>query len=303
MKSENLDPSPVKSENSDPSPVKFPGSTYPHPSPMSCPLASALNREPSSGLLIVSVAEAEALRWAAEYAVQCNWKQVEWETDAKEVEKVVCSREDPTCWYAYNSICSIRKCFIDQSWYLSWKNRKLNAVADAVAKLSLSVNGVFVFDEFSFHSVPRCILDVLLAEQAFAAVNSSFGVSFCAIADHFPRELLELIFKRLPLIDTVRVRAVCHSWNLAMTSCPVPGTVWLLFRRDDIQLPPRSSQWPIVSRLILSSDPSRNKDYTVIVMHWDYREGLRISFYKRGEVNTWTVNSTCRLENFCEEDM
>ncbi|KAF3449317.1 hypothetical protein FNV43_RR10045 [Rhamnella rubrinervis] len=83
------------------------------------------------------VAEAEALCWVAEYAEQCKWRRVEWETDAKEVEKA---------------------------------SRKMNAAADAVAKLSLLVNGALVFDEFSLHLVPRCILDILLAEQADAAL-------------------------------------------------------------------------------------------------------------------------------------
>ncbi|KAF3434351.1 hypothetical protein FNV43_RR25454 [Rhamnella rubrinervis] len=43
------------------------------------------------------VAEVEVLRWAVEYAEQCAWRRVEWETDAKEVEAAVNSKEDPTC--------------------------------------------------------------------------------------------------------------------------------------------------------------------------------------------------------------
>ncbi|KAF3434402.1 hypothetical protein FNV43_RR25505 [Rhamnella rubrinervis] len=62
------------------------------------------------------VAEVEALRWAAEYADQCARRRVEWETDTKEVEEAVFTKEDPTCWYAYYSICSIRKCFDNHGW-------------------------------------------------------------------------------------------------------------------------------------------------------------------------------------------
>ncbi|KAF3449307.1 hypothetical protein FNV43_RR10035 [Rhamnella rubrinervis] len=82
------------------------------------------------------VAEAEALLWASEYAKRGNWSRVEWETDSKEVEKAGRSEKEPTCWYAFHSICNICRYFVDPGWSLNWKSRRSNAVADAVAKMS-----------------------------------------------------------------------------------------------------------------------------------------------------------------------
>ncbi|KAF3450212.1 hypothetical protein FNV43_RR06292 [Rhamnella rubrinervis] len=85
-------------------------------------------------------AEVEALGWAIEYADQCGWRRVEWETDAKE------------------------------EWKVNWRSRRCNMVANAGAMLSLSTEWPFVFDEFNVNLIPPCILNSLLAEQAVAAV-------------------------------------------------------------------------------------------------------------------------------------
>ncbi|KAF3457569.1 hypothetical protein FNV43_RR02227 [Rhamnella rubrinervis] len=94
-----------------------------------------------------------------------------------------------------------------------------------------------------------------------------------------PKELLQLIFKRLALIiDTVRVRAVCHSWNLAMRSCPVPGA----------EMTSNFHHAALNGRLSADSSCLRTlvaTKITDIVMNWDHREGLRISFYKPGDGN------------------
>ncbi|KAF3434252.1 hypothetical protein FNV43_RR25355 [Rhamnella rubrinervis] len=111
------------------------------------------------------VAEVEALRWAVEYAEQCDWRKVEWETDAKEVEAAVNSKEDPIGWYAYYSICCIRNCFEIKHWEVRWRRRSNNLAADAASKLALSSDRAFIFDEFSLGLIPYCILDVLIAEQ------------------------------------------------------------------------------------------------------------------------------------------
>ncbi|KAF3457593.1 hypothetical protein FNV43_RR02251 [Rhamnella rubrinervis] len=71
-------------------------------------------------------------------AAHCGWRDVEWEADAKEVEKVVSAKDEPSCWYVYVTICSIRECFGNQGWKVIRKSRSYNLVADAVAKLSLS---------------------------------------------------------------------------------------------------------------------------------------------------------------------
>ncbi|KAF3443574.1 hypothetical protein FNV43_RR13261 [Rhamnella rubrinervis] len=49
----------------------------------------------------------EALRWAVEYAEQCAWRWVEWETDAKEVKAAVNSKEDPHAGLIPSSILDI----------------------------------------------------------------------------------------------------------------------------------------------------------------------------------------------------
>ncbi|KAF3455532.1 hypothetical protein FNV43_RR00163 [Rhamnella rubrinervis] len=114
-------------------------------------------------------AEVDALRWASEYTEQCNWRRIEWETDAKEVERAICSEEEPTCWYAYHSICNIHNRFQNKEWMIKWRNRSCSGVADAVAKMSLSTTSILVYDEFSLHLISPCIMDLLLAEQASAA--------------------------------------------------------------------------------------------------------------------------------------
>ncbi|KAF3451215.1 hypothetical protein FNV43_RR07308 [Rhamnella rubrinervis] len=102
-------------------------------------------------------AEVEALGWAMEYANQCGWRRVGWETDAKEVERAVNAREDPSCWYSYYSMCNIRKCIAMQDWKVIWRSRRCNSVADAAAKLSLSTERPFVFDEFTFKNTDNCL--------------------------------------------------------------------------------------------------------------------------------------------------
>ncbi|KAF3457990.1 hypothetical protein FNV43_RR02652 [Rhamnella rubrinervis] len=114
------------------------------------------------------VAEVEALCWAADYVETCAWRMIEWETDAKDVETAVKAKEDPSNWYAYYPICSIRSCFERQGWRVTWKNRRSNLVADAVAKMSLSRNCAFVFYEYSLEAMPPCILNLIYAEQANA---------------------------------------------------------------------------------------------------------------------------------------
>ncbi|KAF3456056.1 hypothetical protein FNV43_RR00699 [Rhamnella rubrinervis] len=103
------------------------------------------------------------------YAEQCGWRRVEWERDAKQVEKAVTSKDDPTSWYAYYPIYNIWKCFDRQGWEVKWR-RSNNMVVDPVAKLSLYINRAVVFDEFSLDLISPCILDIVFVEQAAAVL-------------------------------------------------------------------------------------------------------------------------------------
>ncbi|KAF3445032.1 hypothetical protein FNV43_RR14725 [Rhamnella rubrinervis] len=124
---------------------------------------------PQQGFIKVNV-DAAFDEGQAAVAMVCAWRWVEWETDAKEVKAAVNSKEDPTCWYAYHSVCSIQKSFERQDWEVKWKSRNNNLAADAAAKLALSTNCVFTFDEFSLGLIPSSILDIITAEQAAALV-------------------------------------------------------------------------------------------------------------------------------------
>ncbi|KAF3438891.1 hypothetical protein FNV43_RR17166 [Rhamnella rubrinervis] len=93
-----------------------------------------------------------------------SWKDVEWETDAKDVEKAISAKDDPLCWYAYHSICSIRECFVNRGQ----ARKRKQPYAMPQRKSGLLLGRDLVFYEFSLGSIPPCILDVLLAEQAAA---------------------------------------------------------------------------------------------------------------------------------------
>ncbi|KAF3444317.1 hypothetical protein FNV43_RR14007 [Rhamnella rubrinervis] len=115
-------------------------------------------------------AEMEALSWAITYADNCGWRQVEWESDAKEVFQAITSNEDSAGWYSYHALCNIRNCFFKHGWRVSWKARIVNGLADMVAKFSLSNSCVFAVDEFSLWELPFCFLDVIMTEQAFVTL-------------------------------------------------------------------------------------------------------------------------------------
>ncbi|KAF3447931.1 hypothetical protein FNV43_RR08638 [Rhamnella rubrinervis] len=139
------------------------------------------------------VAEVEALRWAPEYAERCNYSRIEWEIDAKEVKKAVGSKEEPTCWYAYYSIRSIQRSFATQGWKLNWRSKNCNGVADAAAKLSLSLKTTFVFDEFALHLIPLCIMDLILAKQTDAALGLIINDSTVKIGRGTSQEFVGLM--------------------------------------------------------------------------------------------------------------
>ncbi|KAF3457001.1 hypothetical protein FNV43_RR01658 [Rhamnella rubrinervis] len=72
----------------------------------------------------------KALWWAMEYMDQCGWSRIDWEMDAKEVERIVNAKEDPSCWYTYYSLCGIRNCIAKQDWKVEWWSRKKVVVDD-----------------------------------------------------------------------------------------------------------------------------------------------------------------------------
>ncbi|KAF3436717.1 hypothetical protein FNV43_RR19464 [Rhamnella rubrinervis] len=116
-------------------------------------------------------AELEALNWAASFAEEGNWKQVCWEVDALEVVKAIKSAEEPTNWYAFYRVLELRKRFGRSDWDLNWQSRICNSVADLLAKHSLSFGVCLFGDEYSVESIPPAILDLISAEQAFAALK------------------------------------------------------------------------------------------------------------------------------------
>ncbi|KAF3432245.1 hypothetical protein FNV43_RR26984 [Rhamnella rubrinervis] len=99
------------------------------------------------------MAEVEALWWAVGYVTQCGWRDVEWETDAKEVEKAVSVKDEPFCWYSFDPICSIRECFGFQGWKLQVP---LYVVLKTTMKLSSQKPRIFCDGSSNPNMEPTC---------------------------------------------------------------------------------------------------------------------------------------------------
>ncbi|KAF3451143.1 hypothetical protein FNV43_RR07234 [Rhamnella rubrinervis] len=89
-------------------------------------------------------AELVSLNWASKLAETKNWRNIQWEVDAKEVVKIVHSMEEPS---------NCRTC---------------NGVADLAAKFSLSRNVSLLVDELNIKSLPFSILELVDVEQTAA---------------------------------------------------------------------------------------------------------------------------------------
>ncbi|KAF3437442.1 hypothetical protein FNV43_RR20195 [Rhamnella rubrinervis] len=98
-------------------------------------------------------AELEALNWAASFAEEG--------TGSKCVGK----------WMLWRWVLELRKRFGRSDWDLNWQSRICNSVADLLAKHSLSFGVCLFGDEYSVESIPPAILDLISAEQAFAALK------------------------------------------------------------------------------------------------------------------------------------
>ncbi|KAF3457467.1 hypothetical protein FNV43_RR02125 [Rhamnella rubrinervis] len=170
-------------------------------------------------------------------------------------------------------------------------------------------------------------------------------------------DVLELILKRLAVVDTIRFKAVCSCWNIAASSyvCsplyePMLQAPWIMFhynykaslnffsltenrpykiKRDDkedlvlgashgwllnfniesktpyllnpfsssqggkIQLPWMDcsfSYWMVFNSVVLSSDPSRSKNFTVATLNGFYPQ--RLSFWDHGDTKWRSINMT-----------
>ncbi|KAF3457743.1 hypothetical protein FNV43_RR02402 [Rhamnella rubrinervis] len=91
-----------------------------------------------------------------------------------------------------------------QGWKVMWKSRRSSMVADAIAKKSLSSNSALICDEYSLETIPSCILNLIYAEQANAAV----------IEGQIPKWFWGIAKKKLDFLDL--------SGNMLQGSLNVP---------------------------------------------------------------------------------
>lgn len=116
-------------------------------------------------------AEVNALEWAFDYAQTCGWSNILWETDAQEVWKEVLATKNPSGWFSFHNILTIRSRFCCNSgWKLNWRNRSSDGVVDSIAKISLSHSCILIVDEFSTRDLFNEIIRKLVLEQSEAAM-------------------------------------------------------------------------------------------------------------------------------------
>ncbi|KAF3434966.1 hypothetical protein FNV43_RR22053 [Rhamnella rubrinervis] len=113
-------------------------------------------------------AELVSLNWASKLAETKNWRNIQWEVDAKEVVKIVHSMEEPSNWFTAHDILELRSRFVRIDWSLNWISRTCNGVADLAAKFSLSRNVSLLVDELNIESLPFSILELVDVEQTAA---------------------------------------------------------------------------------------------------------------------------------------
>ncbi|KAF3438278.1 hypothetical protein FNV43_RR21039 [Rhamnella rubrinervis] len=111
-----------------------------------------------------------ALNWASTHAKECNWKNIIWVTDAKEVANTVLEASTPANWNSWYEIQSLKERFLCEDWILEWNNREANCLADLEAKYTLQHKTLLRCDEFSLNLLPKCITDRIQLERLASAV-------------------------------------------------------------------------------------------------------------------------------------
>ncbi|KAF3448076.1 hypothetical protein FNV43_RR08784 [Rhamnella rubrinervis] len=110
--------------------------------------------------------EVSALEWASDYAHGCGWSNIIQETDAKEVWKEALATEDPSGWFSFHSILTIRHRFC----YNYVEHFFGGAGAEFIAKFSPFNNSILNADEFSIGNLPIEIIHKLVVEQGIDVV-------------------------------------------------------------------------------------------------------------------------------------
>ncbi|KAF3451599.1 hypothetical protein FNV43_RR07694 [Rhamnella rubrinervis] len=111
-----------------------------------------------------------AAAMASTHAKECNWKNIIWVTDAKEVANTVLEASAPANWNSWYEIQSLKERFLREDWILEWNNREANCVADLGAKYTLQHKTWLRCDEFFLSLLPKYITDRIQLERLALAV-------------------------------------------------------------------------------------------------------------------------------------
>lgn len=113
-------------------------------------------------------AELAALAWAAEYVGRKELSNVYWSLDAADVVKEILSKDDPRGWSSRYTLLHDRNLFARFDWLINWNARPSNALADALAKLSLKNKCSFLF--YAFTSLPTELMSIFQVDKLGASL-------------------------------------------------------------------------------------------------------------------------------------